>query len=272
MSTPSSRRRQCAATLCIAISNWLPKELRARPFVERTFTHRCQPSELSSVRAACSRRSRSAWRRSARSMSVSVRWLMEHPSFRLLARAGGGGGPPPPPPPAQRANIGREPAAQTRCWLPAGSAALQTELLGSHGRPARPGELVEAVDRPGAVQPGETVGGAHAELAGELILGARPRPVTVQQEQQDGPVVPVLLLGRGGYADRAWKARPFRATAPGSSQLRGGQLFRLRPRRVGGVCDGILKVRPSPASASTGVNGRLRQSRVVPARQPVTAP
>src|ERR671934_1087255 len=92
-----------------AINIWLETEYLERPLLARTLIQRCQPSVVSSSRAACSMRSRSALRRASRSDSVG--------GLRLKRRAIVGslrlGGPPrwradPPPParPPKRATIG----------------------------------------------------------------------------------------------------------------------------------------------------------------------
>src|SRR5215211_429745 len=54
-----------------AISHWLLSEYLESPLLALTLIQRCQPSVLSSARAACSMRSRSALRRASRSASVS---------------------------------------------------------------------------------------------------------------------------------------------------------------------------------------------------------
>src|SRR5215207_5931062 len=54
-----------------AINHWLLSEYLERPLLALTLIQRCQPSLLSSARAACSMRSRSALRRASRSASVS---------------------------------------------------------------------------------------------------------------------------------------------------------------------------------------------------------
>src|SRR4051812_49820142 len=81
-----------------AINIWLDTEYLERPLLARTLIQRRQPSVVSSARAACSMRSRSALRRASRSSSVG--------GFRLERRGIVGsplrGGPPPcraPPPP-----------------------------------------------------------------------------------------------------------------------------------------------------------------------------
>src|SRR5215211_8514018 len=55
----------------IAINHWLESEYLESPLVALTLIQRCQPSVVSSARAACSRRSRSALCRASRSASVS---------------------------------------------------------------------------------------------------------------------------------------------------------------------------------------------------------
>src|SRR5919197_4351572 len=128
-----------------ATSIWLDTEYLERPLLARTLIQRCHPSVVSSSRAACSMRSRSALRRASRSSSVG--------GLRLKRRAIVGslrlGGPPrwradgpPPARPLGRATIG------WRVGPPAGgcdyatSATAPSSVLGSAGwrsarRPSR---------------------------------------------------------------------------------------------------------------------------------------
>src|SRR5919197_2651698 len=72
---------------------WFPRLYLDRPLLARTRIQRCQPSVVSSARAACSMRSRSALRRASRSSSVSGPRLKRRSigaSFRLGARPAGG--------------------------------------------------------------------------------------------------------------------------------------------------------------------------------------
>src|SRR3954469_23431513 len=100
-----------------AINIWLETEYLERRVLARTLIQRCRPSVVSSSRAACSMRSRSALRRASRSSSVGGFGLKRRairgvPRLRGRPARGGGapppppppaGGPPPPPPPARKA-------------------------------------------------------------------------------------------------------------------------------------------------------------------------
>src|SRR3954447_21533305 len=93
----------------IATNIWLPSEYLDRPLVARTRIQRCQPSVVSSARAACSMRSRSALRRASRSDALGGLRLRRRDIVVLL----GLGGPPrwradprPPARPPGRATIG----------------------------------------------------------------------------------------------------------------------------------------------------------------------
>src|SRR3954449_5273890 len=92
-----------------AINIWLETEYLERPLLARTLIQRCQPSVVSSSRAACSMRSRSALRRASRSSSVGGFGLKRRAIRglpRLGARPAGGADPPPPPPPPRAAPPG----------------------------------------------------------------------------------------------------------------------------------------------------------------------
>src|SRR4051794_41906085 len=84
-----------------AINIWLETEYLERPLLARTLIQRCQPSVVSSSRAACSMRSRSALRRASRSSSGGGFGLKRR-GIRGVPPLGGpppGGALPPPPPP-----------------------------------------------------------------------------------------------------------------------------------------------------------------------------
>src|SRR5215216_6653273 len=105
-----------------AISHWLLSEYLESPLLALTLIQRRQPSLVSSARAACSMRSRSALRRASRSASVSGLRLKR----RAIAGSLLGPGPPrwradplPPARPPGRATIGR------RVGPPAGGARLR---------------------------------------------------------------------------------------------------------------------------------------------------
>src|SRR5215218_1312929 len=105
-----------------ASSHWLLSEYLESPLLALTLIQRCQPSVVSSARAACSMRSRSALRRASRSASVSGLRLKR----RAIAGSPLGSGPAP--------LAGRSPAARTparachhrrRIGSPAGAARLR---------------------------------------------------------------------------------------------------------------------------------------------------
>src|SRR5215216_3747267 len=114
-----------------AINIWLETEYLERPLLARTLIQRCQPSVVSSSRAACSMRSRSALLRASRSSSVGGLRLKLRAivgSLRLGARPAGGPDPPPPARPPGRATIGwRVGPASGRLRL-----RLVVELVGDH--------------------------------------------------------------------------------------------------------------------------------------------
>src|SRR5215207_5614214 len=76
-----------------AISHWLLSEYLESPLLALTLIQPCQPSVVSSARAACSMRSRSALRRASRSSSVRGRRLKRRAivgSLRVGPAPGGG--------------------------------------------------------------------------------------------------------------------------------------------------------------------------------------
>src|SRR5215207_126401 len=85
----------------IATNNWLLTLYLERPLLARTLIQRCQPSVVSRARAACSMRSRSAWRRASRSSSVSGLRLKRRDIAVLLGAWGPPGWRADPPPPAR---------------------------------------------------------------------------------------------------------------------------------------------------------------------------
>src|SRR4051794_41859579 len=88
-----------------AINIWLETEYLERPLLARTLIQRCQPSVVSSSRAACSMRSRAALRRASRSSSVGGLRLKRRAILRsppLWGAAPLAGRSPPPPPPPRR--------------------------------------------------------------------------------------------------------------------------------------------------------------------------
>src|SRR5215217_4718145 len=87
----------------MASISWFPTLYLERPLLARTLIQRCQPSVVSSARAACSMRSRSALRRASRSSSVRGRRLKRRAIVGSL-RVGG------PPPVAGRSPATRTPA------------------------------------------------------------------------------------------------------------------------------------------------------------------
>src|SRR4051794_41827998 len=92
-----------------AINIWLETEYLERPLLARTLIQRCQPSVVSSSRAACSMRSRSALRRASRSASVGGLRVKRRAIVGSLPLGGpppGGARPPPPPPPPGGAPTG----------------------------------------------------------------------------------------------------------------------------------------------------------------------
>src|SRR5215207_10852406 len=105
-----------------AINHWLLSEYLESPLLALILIQRCQPSVVSSARAACSMRSRSALRRKSRSASVSGLRLKRRAIVGSLL----GPGPPrwradpvPPARPPGRAIIGR------RVGSPAGGTRLR---------------------------------------------------------------------------------------------------------------------------------------------------
>src|SRR3954454_9822903 len=102
----------------MAISSWFLRLERERPLMARTLIQRRHPSLVSSARAACSTRSRSAWRRASRPASVSRGRLEERGMLCSLPGLGSPGWRADPPPPARppgratlRMAVGRQPGS-----------------------------------------------------------------------------------------------------------------------------------------------------------------
>src|SRR5215207_10014597 len=178
-----------------AINHWLLSEYLERPLLALTLIQRRQPSLVSSARAACSRRSRSALRRASRSVSVS--------GVRLKRRAiagfpSGVGGPPrwraDPPPPARppgRAMIGWRvgPASGRRALRPqpvvVPSEVHRAQLL------ARLSEQVALAEQDLVREPREGfIFGAVAPAHDRPARAARPeRQLLKTQHLNDGRAV-----------------------------------------------------------------------------------
>src|SRR5271166_937427 len=120
---------------------------------------------------------------------------------------------------------------------------LELQLVGPDGSARRPYEVAEPADQPGAVQARETVSGVVAELAGQFAGRAWPWPLAVEQQHEDRPLDPVLVLRRGTLIAHG-KAFPFRATAPGGCRRAGANYSTRVSVRRG--CDGILRLARGP--------------------------